>query len=350
MTHRVICVTALATIMVLLPSTNVSAASPTATSRYQRLGDWNHVDVVYRYGTDETITFASDDTWARQVREVFVRSGAFGLRCIYPNLSGDPSLDCNEGPSHGPVSRPGWITCAFIQRYNGYWQMLADYSNIGVGQSLIAIRDDSSTLASDNDCSTIYQWTIRQNTMNGFLPPTTAGGGGGVAILPPQHKAQQAPGRRRTAPIITLYVDAASQEYIGANLRAWPSRESTILLLIPNGASVLAVTKPVKGTDGQDWYEVTYQGKHGHVLGLLLSRTKPSGSSGPGGASLTNTKVIVFHPTGIRGKYVTGSCIGSVIAPRPNAWRCFVSGGPGASDYQAIFWNHVSVILPTIAT
>jgi Bacterial SH3 domain len=331
---------ALAALMAILPFASVYAASPATTPRYQRLGDWNHVDVVYRYGTDETITFASDDTWARQVREVFIGSGAFGLRCIYPNFSGNPSLDCNEDPSQGPVSRPGWVTCAFIQRYNGYWQMLVDYTSIGVGQSLIAIRDDGSTPTSGNDCSAIYEWTIRQNTMNDFLPPATTGGGGGgggggVAVLPPQHKAQQPRSGHQAAPMITLYVDAASQGYIGANLRAQPSRESAILLLISNGASVLAVAKPVKGADGHDWYSVTYKGRTGYVLGSLLSRRKPSGSSAAGTAPLTNTRVIVFHPTGTRGKYVAGSCIGSKIAPRPNAWRCFVSGGPGVSDIQA---------------
>ncbi len=196
--YRALYALALLLAVVALPVSAVRAATPGVSPRYQELGAWNHVDVVYRYGTDETITFASDDTWARAVREDFVNGGAFGLRCIYPNLSGDPTLDCQDDPSQGPVSRPGWIACAYIQRYSGYWQELTDYSNVGVGQSLIAIRDDNSTSATGADCASIYQWASDQDAMNGFPAPVTevlgGGGGGGaggsVTVLPPPHKAQ----------------------------------------------------------------------------------------------------------------------------------------------------------------
>jgi len=105
------------------------AASPASPPSYQRLGDWAHVDVVYRYSTHETITFSADDDWAQRTRQNFVGSGQFGLRCFYPNHTGDPSLDCNDDPTQGAVSRPGSLTCAFIQRYNGYWEYLQDYAN-----------------------------------------------------------------------------------------------------------------------------------------------------------------------------------------------------------------------------
>jgi len=178
----------------------VHAATPASFPSYQRLGDWAHVDVVYRYGTDETVTFSSDDYWAKQVRESVVASGSFGLRCFYPNYTGDPSLDCNDDPSQGAESRPGSVYCAFIQRYDGYWQYLLDYTNIGVGQSLIAVRDDGSTYSTNNDCDSLFVWTLRQNNANGF-PPSEAsgggggGGGGGVTITPPQHAAQHPPRR-----------------------------------------------------------------------------------------------------------------------------------------------------------
>ncbi len=70
-------------------------------------------------------------------------------------------------------------------------------------------------------------------------------------------------------PTVILDVVAGSQGYTGANLRAQPSKQSALLTLIPNAASVLADPQTVRG-DGASWYRVTYKGQSGYVLASLL--------------------------------------------------------------------------------
>jgi len=71
---------------------------------------------------------------------------------------------------------------------------------------------------------------------------------------------------------VTLCVAAQSQGHAGANLRAQPNTQSSLMTLIPDGASVEATTPPVQGSDGKLWYEVTYKGQQGYVLASLVRR------------------------------------------------------------------------------
>ncbi len=104
-----------------------------------------------------------------------------------------------------------------------------------------------------------------------------------AAMLPSPIGVATAQGPSTTA----LYVNAGPQGYTGANLRAQPSKQSTLLLLIPNGARLQTQIPPVKGVDGQKWYKVTYQGKTGYVLSSLLS--KQDSVSGPPPSSNTGS-------------------------------------------------------------
>lgn len=161
---------------------------------YQPLGYWAHICVLAREGTDETITFASDDTWA-------------DYQCGYvpANSQGDLSPI-----SQDPALRPGSIECAFIQRYSGEWQSIipidGNYqAGEGTGQTQIAVRAAFSTQVAAMDCGSLWQWIDEQNTINGFTSYTSGGGtggggacsdcggtGGGGAIAPPKaHKAQK---------------------------------------------------------------------------------------------------------------------------------------------------------------
>lgn len=78
------------------------------------------------------------------------------------------------------------------------------------------------------------------------------------------------------APDITLYVDAADQGYTGANLRARPTRQADLILLVKNGERVSAEAQTVTGPDGEEWYRVEYGGNSGYVLGSLMSLHKPA--------------------------------------------------------------------------
>ena len=81
---------------------------------------------------------------------------------------------------------------------------------------------------------------------------------------------------------VALYVAAVDQGFEGANLRQMPTKESDILVVIPNGASVQAEARPSEGTvEGEQWYRVTYEGREGFVLGSLLSRRRPGAASAP---------------------------------------------------------------------
>ncbi len=75
---------------------------------------------------------------------------------------------------------------------------------------------------------------------------------------------------------VTLYVNGTE----GANLRSGPSTESDVLRTIPKGEPVQAVDAPVTG-DGQSWYQVTYEGQHGYVVGSLLGEERPAEEQRP---------------------------------------------------------------------
>lgn len=77
-------------------------------------------------------------------------------------------------------------------------------------------------------------------------------------------------------PDITLYVDAADQGYTGANLRARPTRQADLVLLVKNGERVSADAQTVTGPDGEEWYSVEYGSNRGYVLGSLMSLHKPA--------------------------------------------------------------------------
>ncbi len=74
-----------------------------------------------------------------------------------------------------------------------------------------------------------------------------------------------------TASTLSFYVKSTAGT-TGANLRAAPSLQAPILLIIPNGTEVQASASPVRGSNGQLWYKVSYQGAAGYVLASLLSR------------------------------------------------------------------------------
>ncbi len=73
--------------------------------------------------------------------------------------------------------------------------------------------------------------------------------------------------------VVTLYVSTPG--FTGLNMRSRPSPEANILLTIPYRARVQATMPPVRGTDGQDWYQVRYRSSTGYSLGSLLSKRMP---------------------------------------------------------------------------
>jgi uncharacterized protein YraI len=75
---------------------------------------------------------------------------------------------------------------------------------------------------------------------------------------------------QKPSAIITLRVNAASQGYSGANLRARPSLQAPVQVLIPNGARVRVAR--VVGDGNQNWSEVTYNGMTGYARSTLLGR------------------------------------------------------------------------------
>ncbi len=75
---------------------------------------------------------------------------------------------------------------------------------------------------------------------------------------------------------ITLYVDAADQGFIGANVRARPSLNAELLDTLANGEEVEAYPDPVTGDNGEPWYKVPYEGRTAFILGTLLSTNPPA--------------------------------------------------------------------------
>jgi hypothetical protein len=88
------------------------------------LGIWNHVCVVESMTSAETITFASDDTWAQG-------------ECAW--VLSPPTSDVAY-PVTAP--RPGSIQCAFI-RNDGQWTQFFDYLNPPSGDAQVAVRAPS---------------------------------------------------------------------------------------------------------------------------------------------------------------------------------------------------------------
>ncbi len=78
-----------------------------------------------------------------------------------------------------------------------------------------------------------------------------------------------------TTQLVTLYVNAAPHGYTGANVRARPTTASELVGELSNGATVQSVSPPVTGEDGQQWYQVQFDGQPRYVLASLLSTQPP---------------------------------------------------------------------------
>lgn len=90
---------------------------------------------------------------------------------------------------------------------------------------------------------------------------------------PPRPTTAPAPTVSPTPEQTTLYV--ATEGFAELNLRARPDPKSRVLLTAPYRSAVVAIGKPLKGSDGNDWTRVRYQSKTGYVLTSLLSKQRP---------------------------------------------------------------------------
>lgn len=76
------------------------------------------------------------------------------------------------------------------------------------------------------------------------------------------------------ATVSTLYVDAP-EGFSGANIRANPNPDSTLLGEAANGDAIQVIGEPVEGTDGMKWYRVRHEGQDGYVRARALSSSPP---------------------------------------------------------------------------
>ncbi len=97
-----------------------------------------------------------------------------------------------------------------------------------------------------------------------------AAAGQAIALRP-----EPTPTPEETTETVTLYVDAADQDYTGANVRARPSLNADLLDTLDNGESVEAYPDTVTGDNGKPWYKVPYEGRTAYILGSLLSTSPP---------------------------------------------------------------------------
>jgi hypothetical protein len=126
----------------------VAVAQATASAPQNiMLGTWNNVCVVQNESNPETITFASDDTWAQD-------------RCAWDL---EPPTDDVPFPSNAP--RPGSIQCAFIQDDAGLWSQFFDYGAPHSGTAQIAVRAPYWSEAAA-DCTYYQGWIQQQNAGN----------------------------------------------------------------------------------------------------------------------------------------------------------------------------------------
>ncbi len=92
----------------------------------------------------------------------------------------------------------------------------------------------------------------------------------------PSATATSAPSPTATptpVPLKTMYV--STEGYVDVNLRAKPTTDSDIVLVMPYRARVRAEASPVQNSKGEDWYKVTYGSNTGYVFGALLSEQRP---------------------------------------------------------------------------
>lgn len=114
------------------------------------------------------------------------------------------------------------------------------------------------------------------------LPPTLqeklVGWGWSSSPTPtPRIARQPEPTKVQQSGPKVLYVNAARLGALaGANLRAHPGMRSASKLLVAHGAQVQVSKKPIKGPDGNEWYEVVYRGMRGYMPASLLSAQKPA--------------------------------------------------------------------------
>ncbi len=79
-------------------------------------------------------------------------------------------------------------------------------------------------------------------------------------------------------PFLTLYADARTGGYTGVNLRQKASMAAPIQIVIPNGVRIPALAMTVRNENGDEWYEVAYDGLVGYARGLFLQPQAPASS------------------------------------------------------------------------
>jgi hypothetical protein len=122
-------------IVIVLLGINLAPTAHAASPRHKPhygIGTWNYTCITYREGTDESVTFASDDTWANHTCNWWL-SHQYDtwttVRCAYGNCDGDDY-------------RPGNVHLALIYRYTGVWRDITNLiPDIGVGSAWVAVRD-----------------------------------------------------------------------------------------------------------------------------------------------------------------------------------------------------------------
>jgi uncharacterized protein YraI len=82
-------------------------------------------------------------------------------------------------------------------------------------------------------------------------------------------------GQDKPEPMPALYVDTSEQGFAAVNLRAQPSTEAAIKLVIPNGMHIPAMVGTVTNPEGKTWYRIVFAEQSGYVLGSLLSHIGP---------------------------------------------------------------------------
>lgn len=182
--------TTLALSIALVVGSSLPTTARAATPQDQGLGTWKDVCVVQREYHDETITFASDETWADQECVRWLSNDQQGNASpwvIFPHDQSSPT----------GYNRPGLIVCAFVFTYSGAWQELTPSSGAYSGSAQITIRDTGGNYYGAHDCASLRSWAFVQNVKSGA--PSTGGnrggeGGGGAGPMPittPPRKAQR---------------------------------------------------------------------------------------------------------------------------------------------------------------
>ena len=155
----------------------------------------------------------------------------------------------------------------------------------------------------------------------------------------PRRGTTGASGTQTRVQMVALYVDAVNQSFAFANLRGRPNTGSSIQGMLPQGARIDAVAKPVTGTDGRHWYRVVYGSRHGYVLGALLNRQKPTAlvTLYVNGADYGYTGVIVRTAPNTNAASVVGIDNGGRVRVVEQA----VTGDNGEDWYRTVYGDNV---------